>query len=41
MSETVLRAEKDYSKDVDKLIPEAEKLAKVSSSFAARPLDPC
>jgi hypothetical protein len=29
MSETVLRAEKDFSKDVDKLIPEAQELAKV------------
>ena len=29
MSEGILKPEKDYSKDADKLIPEAELLAKV------------
>ena len=29
MSEGILKPEKDYSKDADKLIPEAEKLGKV------------
>jgi 26S proteasome regulatory subunit N5 len=29
MSETVLKPEKDFSKETDKQIPEAEKLAKV------------
>jgi uncharacterized C2H2 Zn-finger protein len=32
MSGEVLRAEKDYSKEVDKAIPEAESTAKVRSS---------
>jgi hypothetical protein len=29
MSGEILRAEKDYSKEVDKLLPDAEKTAKV------------
>ena len=29
---TLFKADRDYSKDVDKLLPEAESLAKVSSS---------
>lgn len=29
MSDGLLKAEKDFSKDADKLIPEAEQLAKV------------
>jgi len=29
MSDGILKPEKDYSKDADKLIPEAEQLAKV------------
>jgi len=33
MSEGTLKAEKDFSKEVDKLLPEATKLAKV------RPVD--
>ena len=32
MSETLLKPEKDFSKDADKLIPEAEQLAKVDTS---------
>lgn len=31
MSETLLKPEKDFSKDADKLIPEAEQLAKVGA----------
>lgn len=37
MSGEVLRAEKDYSKEVDKLLPEAEKLAKASDPLAFFP----
>jgi 26S proteasome regulatory subunit N5 len=33
MSEAFLKPEKDYSKDADKLIPEAQELAKVSLQF--------
>lgn len=31
MSDGILKAEKDFSKDADKIIPEAESLAKVSN----------
>jgi 26S proteasome regulatory subunit N5 len=33
MSEPFLKPEKDYSKDADKLIPEAQELAKVGLQF--------
>lgn len=32
MAEVILKADKDFTKDVDKTIPEAESLAKVSNS---------
>jgi hypothetical protein len=33
---TVLKADKDFSKDVDKLLPEAEELSKVWTSDASQ-----
>jgi 26S proteasome regulatory subunit N5 len=35
MSEGALKPEKDFSKEVDKLLPDAEKLAKVRQSSHA------
>jgi 26S proteasome regulatory subunit N5 len=34
MSAGLLKPEKDFTKDADKLIPEAESLAKVSSAMS-------
>lgn len=34
MADGILKADKDYTKDVDRVLPEAEQLAKVFQSFA-------
>lgn len=40
MSDGLLKAEKDFSKDVDKQLPEAEKLAQVLRITPSQILDP-
>ena len=34
MSDGILKAEKDFSKEADKILPEAESIAKVRSDLA-------